>query len=177
MISRSKWGRSYGHDGAFPGYLSDLRYYTKYNLAIAVMVNAEAPGVDHFLATAVDDFAGVIINAISKSSESERLKIQKFAEDWLNLIYAGRFDESWNQLSKGLQRRYTKENWAEMMRSSLTGLGTVTSRKLRMNYSLGAAGLVTLDFEVTFAKSPLKTETVVLDSSEGEWHIFSYARH
>ena len=64
-----------------------------------------------------------------------------------------------------------------MMRSSLTGLGKLTSRKLRVNYSLGAAGLVTLDFEVTFAKSPLKTETVVLDSSEGEWHIFSYARH
>jgi hypothetical protein len=105
------------------------------------------------------------------------VKLQKFAEDWLNLIHAGRFDESWNQLSKGLQRRYTKENWAEMMRSSLTGLGTLTSRKLRMNYSLGAAGLVTLDFDVTFAKSPLKTETVVLDSSEGEWHVFSYARH
>jgi hypothetical protein len=46
-----------------------------------------------------------------------------------------------------------------------------------VNYSLGAAGLVTLDFDVTFANSPLKTETVVLDSSEGEWHIFSYARH
>jgi len=179
MISRSKWGRSYGHDGAFPGYLSDLRYYTKYNLAIAVMVNAETPGVDHFLATAVDDFAEVIINATSRSqqSESERVKVQKFAEDWLNLIYAGRFDESWSQLSKGLQRRYTKENWAEMMRSSLTGLGTLTSRKLRLNYSVGTAGLVTLDFDVTFAKSPLKTETVVLDSSEGEWHVFSYARH
>ena len=179
MITRSKWGRSYGHDGEFPGYLSDMRYYTKYNLAIAVMVNAETPGVDHFLATAVDDFAEVIINATSRSqqSESERVKVQKFAEDWLNLIYAGRFDESWSQLSKGLQRRYTKENWAEMMRSSLTGLGTLTSRKLRLNYSVGTAGLVTLDFDVTFAKSPLKTETVVLDSSEGEWHVFSYARH
>ena len=49
------------------------------------MVNAETPGVDHFLATAVDDFAEVIINATSRSqqSESERVKVQKFAEDWL----------------------------------------------------------------------------------------------
>jgi hypothetical protein len=149
MISRSKWGRSYGHDGAFPGYLSDLRYYTKYNLAIAVMVNAETPSVDHFLATAVDDFAEVIINATSKSqlSQTERVKIQKFAEDWLNLIYTGRFDESWNQLERFTAALHQRELGRDDALVS-TGLGTLTSRKLRANYTVGAAGLVTLDFDV-----------------------------
>lgn len=180
MISRSKWGRSYGHDGESPGYLSDLRYYTKYKLAIAVMVNSdETPGVNHFLATAADDFAEVIINATSKPqlSQTEKVKLQKITEDWLDLIYAGRFDESWEQLSKGLQRRYAKEAWAELMRSSLAGLGTPTSRTLRATYRPSEAGLVVLEFEVRFSKSPLKTEKVVVDSSEGDWHVLSYTRH
>src|SRR6185295_5455483 len=35
MVTRSKWGKAYGHDGEFPGYLSDMRYYPKYKIAVA----------------------------------------------------------------------------------------------------------------------------------------------
>ena len=181
MISRSKWGRSYGHDGEFPGYLSDLRYYTKYKLAISVMVNSdETPGVNSFLATAVDDFAGIIINATTKNelSQTDQVRWQKFAEDWLNLIYSGQFDESWNQLSAGLQKKYTKTAWAEVMRGSLEGMGKVTSRKLKqVSYVGEGQKTVAVDFDVSFTTAQFKSETVALESVDGVMRVVSYTRH
>jgi len=181
MITRSKWGRSYGHDGEFPGYLSDLRYYTKYKLAISVMVNSDdTPGVHRFLATAADDFAGIVINAISKPqfSQSEQLKFQKLAEDWLALVYSGKFDESWNQLSERLQTRFTRERWASTMRRIVEEPGTLTSRTFKEVTDAGAeTPTVAVEFEVTFNKGPLRTELVLLESRDGTWRVASYTRH
>ena len=181
MISRSKWGRSYGHDSEFPGYLSDLRYYTRYKLAISVMVNSdETPGVDRFLATAADDFAEIIINATTKHelSQTEQVRWQKFAEDWLDLIHTGRFDESWNQLSLGLQKKYTKTTWAELMRGSLEGMGKVTSRKLKqVSYAGEGQKMVAVDFDVVFSAAQFKSEALVIESVDGGMRVFSYTRH
>ena len=65
MMTNSNWGKAYGHDGEFPGYLSEMRYYPRFHLAIAVMVNSdETPEVNRFVSTAADDFAGDIIKEL-----------------------------------------------------------------------------------------------------------------
>ncbi|HEV7397531.1 MAG TPA: serine hydrolase domain-containing protein, partial [Pyrinomonadaceae bacterium] len=61
MLSENKWGKGLGHDGEFPGYLSEVRYYPTYHLAVSVMVNSdETTAVSRFVRSAVDDFAGII---------------------------------------------------------------------------------------------------------------------
>lgn len=181
MISRSKWGRSYGHDGEFPGYVSDMRYYTKYKLAITVLVNSsETPAVNRFLSSAAEDFAGLVIEGMlaPELSQVDQMKLQKLTEDWLRLIYAGKFDESWDQLSDSLKARYNKERWQQTMRWSLEGTGKLKTRTIKsIAYTNAEALNVRLDFDVALEKSNIRSETVTLQLQGREWRIASYSRN
>ena len=181
MITRSKWGRSYGHDGEFPGYLSDMRYYVKHKIAISVMVNSdETPRVNAFLSSAVDDFAEVIIKATTtrQLSQSDQAKLQKLTEGWLGLIDEGKYAESWDQLSQRLKNRFTKEGWSSVIHTFLNRTGKLKSRKLRsVAYSDPDAEIVAVDFESSFGKGSPGSETVLLQLENGEWRISSYSVH
>ena len=181
MITRSKWGRSYGHDGEFPGYLSEMRYYVKHKIAISVMVNSdETPRVNAFLSSAVDNFAEVIIKATAtrQLSQSDQAKLQKLTEGWLSLIDAGKYDESWNQLSQRLKNRFTKGDWSSVIHTFFDRTGKLKSRKLRsVAYSDPDAETVAVDFESSFGKMATGSETVLLELENGEWKITSYTVH
>lgn len=181
MISRSSLGRSYGHDGEFPGYLSDLRYYTKYKMTVAVMVNSdESPGVNQFLATAVDDFAQIIIRATASREVSgpDQIKLKSLAESWLGLIHSNNLDEAWNQLSDRLVTRFTKESWIELMHRFLAQTGEFKTRKfVSVMYSDPQAETVAIRYESSFSKLRTATETLLLEKQSGEWRISSYSVH
>ncbi len=42
QIRETEWGTSYGHGGWFPGYLSEVEYFPKYKVAVAVQFNTDA---------------------------------------------------------------------------------------------------------------------------------------
>ena len=42
-IMETKLGTVWGHDGEFPGYLSDMRYFPQHKLAVAIQFNTERP--------------------------------------------------------------------------------------------------------------------------------------
>jgi D-alanyl-D-alanine carboxypeptidase len=181
-ITQSKWGKAYGHDGEFPGYLSDVRYYPNYGIAVAVMVNSdETPGVSHFMASAVDDFAQVVIKETSPRElpAADKAKLQALAENWLGLIDAGRIAESWEGLSAELKAKYPKETWQTALQPLLRKAGKVKSRRLKsVEYSEPTADAVAVDFESSFAKTPNASETVILKlEADGKWHVASYSIH
>jgi D-alanyl-D-alanine carboxypeptidase len=179
MISRSKWGRSYGHDGEFPGYLSEVRYYTKYKITIVVMVNSDdTPGVNRFLASAVDDFAEIIIKATTSRevSQADQIKLKNLSEGWLSLIQTKNFDEAWNHLSDRLTARFTKETWAVTMHQFLDRAGELKTRKFSsLTYSDPVAEIVAIRYESSFTKVPTAAETLILEKQSGEWRISSYS--
>lgn len=41
QVRETDWGASYGHGGWFPGYLSEMEYFPKYQTAIAVQFNTD----------------------------------------------------------------------------------------------------------------------------------------
>ncbi len=43
QIRETEWGTSYGHGGWFPGYRSEVEYFPKYRVAVAVQFNTDAP--------------------------------------------------------------------------------------------------------------------------------------
>lgn len=45
QIRQTEFGRTYGHGGWFPGYLSEMEYFPEYKVAIAVQINTD--GVPH----------------------------------------------------------------------------------------------------------------------------------
>lgn len=181
-IAQSKWGKSYGHEGEFPGYVSDMRFYPKYKIAVAVMVNSdETPGVDKFMASAVDDFAQVLIKETQSRelAEADKMKLQKFAESWLALIDAGKFAESWDALSVELKARYAREKWRDALQPLLAQVGKMKSRKFKsIDYADPVADTVAVDFDSSSNKSPALKETVTLTrEKDGQWHVTGYSIH
>ena len=41
QIRDSDWGRSYGHGGWFPGYMTEVVYYPEKKIAVAVQFNTD----------------------------------------------------------------------------------------------------------------------------------------
>jgi D-alanyl-D-alanine carboxypeptidase len=181
-IVPSKWGKAYGHDGEFPGYLSDMRYFPRYKIAVAVMVNSdETPGVNKFLSTAVDDFAQIIIKESSSRalSETDKISLQKLTESWLQLIDAGKFAESWDELSAELKTKHAREKWQSDLQPFLGKVGKIKSRKFKsIDYTDPVADIVALDFDSSFTKFPALTETVTLTlDKDGKWRVAGYSIH
>lgn len=181
MIARSNWGRTYGHDGEFPGYVSEMRYYTRHKIAISVMVNSdETPGVNRFLSSAVDDFAEIIVKAKAahQLSQAERTKLQKLVAVWLALIDAGKGDESWVMLSQPLKERFTKEGWKSLVGRLFEKSGKLRSRRLnRIAYAAPNTENIVVEFESSFDKLTNGAETVTLQLENGEWRIAGYTVH
>lgn len=181
-ITQGRWGKGYGHDGEFFGYISVMRYYPNSGVAVAVQINSdETSGADRFLAGAFDDFAGIVIKGISgrEVSEADKAKLRKVTEDWLGLIDAGKFAESWEALSAKLKAKYARENWGTTLRPLLNKVGRVKTRRLKgVEYSDPAAGTVAVDFESSFTKVSNAGETVILEmEADGEWRVASYSIH
>jgi hypothetical protein len=181
-IVQSKWGKAYGHDGEFPGYLSDMRFYPKYKIAVAVMVNSdETAGVNKFMASAVDDFAQIIIRETSSRelAEVDKVKLQALTESWLKLIDAGKFIESWEGLSAELKAKYAQDKWQSVLKPLLAKTGKIKSRRFKgIDYSDPVADIVTVDFESSFAKFSPASETVTLQlEKDGKWRVASYSIH
>lgn len=179
-IVRSKWGKSYGHDGEFPGYLSDMRYFPKYNLAVALQINSdETPEVNRFLSTAIDDFAQIIIKETSSRelSEADRTSLRTLTENWLKLIDAGKFNESWEDLSAELQARFPKEKWQATLQPFLGKAGKIKTRRFKsVEYSDPEKETVSVDFESSSTKLSTITEIVTLElGKDGKWRVSGYS--
>jgi D-alanyl-D-alanine carboxypeptidase len=178
MVTRSKLGRSYGHDGEFPGYLADMRYYPKYKIAIAVMVNSdETFGVDRFLSSATEDFANVIVNATGKDLSNEaQAQFRSLAEKWLATLTGAKYDESYDMLSERLQTRFTKETWTVTMKSFAEKAGKFKSRKLRlMTFTNGAATTVVIEYDSVYSKLPSSVESLTFVQEHGAWKLGAYS--
>ncbi|MBX7170649.1 MAG: serine hydrolase [Pyrinomonadaceae bacterium] len=176
-ILRTKFGTAYGHDGEFPGFLSEMRYFPNYKFAVAVQVNSdESRDAAGFIETAPDDFAQIIITELfpDKVSDSEKLKFQKIAEDWLNLIDTGKFEESWEFISDELKAKYTKEKWRDALKPIGDKGGKFKSRKLK-TITFPDSQTVFVDFESSFTKFPKGIETVILKLENGKWNVSSYS--
>lgn len=181
-IVRSKWGKSYGHDGEFPGYLSDMRYFPKYKLAIALQINSdETLAVNKFLSTATDDFAQIIIKETSNRelSEADKTSLRTLTENWLKLIDARKFDESWEDLSDELKAKFTKEKWQAALQPFVGKVGKVKTRKFKgMDYSDPETQAVAVDFESSFTKLSTVFEMVTLElAKDGKWRVSGYSIH
>ncbi len=177
-IARGKFGKSYGHDGEFPGYLSDMRYFPEQKIAVAVQVNSdENPETNKFIASAVDDFAQIIIGELFSQnlSEKEKLEAQKKTEDWLKLVDAGKFAESWDSISAELKAKYTKEKWQSVLEPFLKKVGKFKSRKLKSIFSTDSE-TIAIDFESSFAKLLSANETIILKrEKDGNRRVASYS--
>ncbi len=103
------------------------------------------------------------------------------AESWLKLADAGRYDESWNELSAVARKAIAQADWAKALGSARKPLGKVVKRKLKSaEYATTLPGApdghyVVLQYDTEFENKKAAVETVTpMKDADGIWRVGGY---
>lgn len=179
QIHESKWGYVYGYDGEFPGYLSHIRYYSYFKIAVAVQVNAdESEGAQQFIDTAVEDISQAVVREWvgRRVSETDVPALILLSERWLRLLDRGRLDEGREALSVEMKAKLDVEKWRAGVRRMLGHFGKVKARRFKDAHLVDPESWeILLRFDTSFEKMKGAEETVVLKpEGGGQWRVAAY---
>lgn len=103
------------------------------------------------------------------------------AEQWLALVDAGKYAESWKEAGETFRNAVTQEQWADAARAVREPLGRLGSRKLQRavdRTSLPGAPdgeYVVILFDASFANKKAAVEQVVqMKQQDGRWGVVGY---
>ena len=120
----------------------------------------------------------VVIRA--KGRDTSQALAQKAAEEWLALLDAGKYGESWDSADQGFKQTVTREAWANQLKSR-AALGKLVSRKLAKsdlltNPSFGPPGeYVAIRYENSFENLKSAVELVIPKlNKDGSWRVSNY---
>lgn len=126
---------------------------------------------------------GLILAAstvVAAESEKEKVAITA-AEQWLGLVDAGKYGESWKEAADFFRNTVKQGDWEQALQSVRKPLGKLVSRQVRSNsYMTSLPGApdgeyVVIQFETSFEnkKSAIETITPMLDK-DGKWRVSGY---
>lgn len=100
-------------------------------------------------------------------------EVVRAARDWLALVDAGRWDESWRATGESFRALNTVEAWASASRHARVPLGALVSRTALSEESIPAppAGLAMVKFRTSFANRAGVTETLTLAREGQAWRV------
>ena len=106
---------------------------------------------------------------------------QKSAEQWLTLVDAGKYAESWKTAASYFQKLVPQNQWEHALSTVRAPLGDLVSRQLKSaqyNTSLPdapAGNYVVLQFDTSFANKTQAVETVTpMLEPDGQWKVSGY---
>jgi hypothetical protein len=123
---------------------------------------------------------GMSVDPVSAASKPEAAA-QKSAEQWLSLVDADKFAESWKTAATIFQAAVSREQWKRSLATVRKPLGGLISRELKSaKYTKSVPGApageyVILQFDTSFAnkKEAVETVTPTLDK-DGQWKVSGY---
>ena len=118
---------------------------------------------------------------LARAAESGTTEARKAAEQWLALVDAGKYGESWDQAAQSLRQSLSRKAWESALKKKLPPLGKVESRKLvKADVLKNIPGLppgeyVGLQYRTSFQKSQSTAEVVVaVLGKDGKWRVLQY---
>ena len=119
-------------------------------------------------------------NVVTGTSQAQEAA-QKSAEQWLALVDAGNFAESWKTAAGYFQAAVSQDQWEHTIVAVRKPLGDLVSRKFKSaQYTKSVSGApdgeyVVLQFDTSFAnkKEAVETVTPMLDP-DGQWKVSGY---
>jgi len=125
---------------------------------------------------------GVVLLALwtGSCSQSERTA-KAVADDWLKLVDAGNYGQSWDNGATIFKNAVAKEQWLGILEANRAPLGAMTARELMSaEYTTNLPGAPNGEYYVIqyasrFAntRSVIETVTPVLDR-DGQWRVAVY---
>ena len=115
----------------------------------------------------------------------DRMAIEKkalaLAENWLGLVDAEEFAQSWEQASIMFKRAVPKEQWVNTLQNSRSGFGKVIDREVKsVKYTKTLPGApdgeyVVILFNTSFQNKEQAVETITpMRDSDGQWRVSGY---
>ena len=125
--------------------------------------------------------SNVVTGNPQPEAAAKKSAAQKSAEEWLALIDAGNFAESWKTAAGFFQAAVPQDQWGHTISAVRGPLGDLVSRKLKsVNYTTTLPGApdgeyVVVQFDTSFAnkKAAVETVTPMLDA-DGTWKVSGY---
>jgi hypothetical protein len=102
------------------------------------------------------------------------------ANAWLGLVDAKRWNDSWANAGTMFKSKLAEASWASTIQSVREPLGAVSSRSFKSRTKTSTLPGVpdgeyeVVQFQTSFAKKALATETVVLSHEPSGWKVDGY---
>ncbi len=116
----------------------------------------------------------------SGNPEAEQAAV-KAAQDWLSLIDAGEYSQSWDQAATYFQNALSREKWVGMARGVRDPLGKMKTREVKSSrYKTSVPGApdgeyVIIQFNTSFENKQSAVETVTpMLPKDGTWRVSGY---
>jgi hypothetical protein len=128
-----------------------------------------------FLATGSFIFAAILF-----AQEKPEQAAQKAAEQWLAVVDAGNYGESWNQAAEFFKSQVTKDAWIQNVSSVRNQTGKLKSRAFksaRYTESLPnapAGKYVILEYQSSFEAGSFVETVVPMQDTDGIWKVAGY---
>ena len=120
------------------------------------------------------------IAAVVFGGEDEDAAVE-VAEEWLALVDAGEYDQSWDEAAAYFRRAVTKDDWIASLGAVRTPLGKATSRTHKgATYVTELPGApdgeyVVIQFSTAFANKGSAVETITpMKDEDGRWRVSGY---
>ena len=118
------------------------------------------------------------VSGCSGETEDHAVKI---AEEWLQLVDKGKYEDSWKEAATLFRAAVTVEQWQQALDGARKPLGELESRKLKgAEYMTSVPGApdgeyVVIQFDASFSKKASAVETVTpMKDGDGAWRVGGY---
>jgi len=118
--------------------------------------------------------------AIAQDVEKEKAAIAA-AEQWLLLVDAVKYSESWKEAAELFRNAVTQEQWSQSLKAARAPLGRLVSRELDSKlYKTSLPGApdgeyVVIQFRTSFENKKTSVETITpILEKDGRWRVSGY---
>jgi len=115
------------------------------------------------------------------AQDAQQVLVQAVARDWLALVDAGRYEDSWKAAGAKLRLSATAERWAEVVARGRAPFGQLVKRTvLQTRFTRTFPGVPEGDYavviyRVAYAQRDDGEETVTLErEADGAWRVIGY---
>jgi len=116
-----------------------------------------------------------------KADQSKENEAVQYAQNWLEIVDSGEYDESWMQAASIFRNAVQKEQWAASMNAFRKPLGKLVKRTIKNKQyrkslpSVPDGEYVVIQFDTTFENKIKSIETItpMLDI-DGKWRVSGY---
>ncbi|BFM05612.1 DUF4019 domain-containing protein [Halioxenophilus aromaticivorans] len=125
-------------------------------------------------------FLVVFAAVLSFSVAADEPKAVDLATNWLKVVDAGKYAESWNQSGPMFQRQLSTKEWEQALTKVRTPLGKTLKRTVKTSNEYNSlpgapdGEYIVVDLETSFQNKKAALETVTVRKTNDEWRVVGY---